>query len=258
MFGIGFDGQVGEWLPVGNAVTQFGQVRLSNVFPAVLKFFHHAPAALGEAGVADFAAKGQDLPPRCGDGLCHLRRSLFGRALVSLAVVVGADVEKSVVFAVVPTNQAVGCLREGRWKRLAAACGRPLDHLGQQPTAGDDRVGFEQFKAGGGAHLAGNDTLQVVFDWKFVDGDDFSLADDEAKAALESLCLLALPVEVDADGYAIEREGRVGRLWLEDKFVIGLPVPQDISFGKRGLVAADSLQSIDGKNMVERKTDGLA
>ena len=76
-------------------------------------------------------------------------------------------------------------------------------------------MGLQQFQRGGGTHFAGDDARQVVFHADDVDGGQVVVLDDDAQGALETLIFFALPVEVDADGNAVQLER--GR-----RFVLGL------------------------------------
>ena len=65
-------------------------------------------------------------------------------------------------------------------------------------------MGLEKLDGGGGRHLTGNDTRQVTLYRQFVDGNNLVGLDDDAQRTLKLLCLLALPMEVDADGDVAE------------------------------------------------------
>ena len=73
-------------------------------------------------------------------------------------------------------------------------------------------MGLQQFQRGGGAHFTGDDTRQIVFHADDVDGGQVVVFYDDAQGALKTLVFFALPVEVDADGNAVQLEG--GRLFV--------------------------------------------
>ena len=100
-------------------------------------------------------------------------------ALIALAVVVGADVEDGVVFAVVPSNERVVGFLEGEEIVLGPLLA--MLQLGQQPRAGDDGMSLEEFHRRSGTHLAGDDALEILFDGQFVDGTDLVGLDDESE-----------------------------------------------------------------------------
>ena len=111
--GFGFLRQIGQ-CGVRFAVSLFGQIGVSGVFPAVLELLEGTAAAFGETGVANLSVGRQYLAAGSGNGLFHNISGCTCNALVALAMVVGAYIETCVVFSVVPANQLFVGLRKGR------------------------------------------------------------------------------------------------------------------------------------------------
>ena len=211
-------------------------------------FLRASAAAFGEACVADFygsIAVGvlQHLPLRGLHGFLHAGVGRTRHALVALTVVVGADVEERVVFAVAPADELVLRLDEREEGRtLAFVALATLLHLGVEPRARDDGCSLEEFLRTGGFHLAGDDAHEIVLHGQLVDGHDLFLIHDEAQAPLEGLRLLTLPVELHADGHIREREGGVITHGRELQVAVELPVPPDAAlFADDGLLARHRL-----------------
>ena len=93
-------------------VVERQKVGLGRVFPAILELLGLTTAALMEAGVADLAVVGEHLSARRCNGLRHLRTAGHRDALVTLAVVIGADIIDGMVLAVVPADDLVVLLDE--------------------------------------------------------------------------------------------------------------------------------------------------
>ena len=146
------------------------KVGVWGVFPTVLVFVGASAAALAKTCVADFAVIGEDLAA-CGiDGLLYLRGYSSCDALVSLAVVVGTDVEDGVVFAVVPSYQFGVGTCEGEEVMPFECEFLAFLHLGIEPAAADDGGSLEEFEAAGVLHLTADDAGEVFFDGDAVDG----------------------------------------------------------------------------------------
>ena len=230
---------------VGNAVADAvvgngHQVRLANVLPAVLELLGHAAAALAVAGIAYLVLVHQNLTLRGLHGSIHTAVAGLGDALVALAVVVGADVEDLVVLAVVPANELIVLLNEREEAVLPVVQLLTLLHLSQQPRPADDGMGLQQLDAAGGLHLAGDDADQVFLDGQQVDGRYLVGLHHQSECAVEHLCLLALPVEVDTDGDVVERERSVALLRGESQLAVLVAIPQDAALAElHGLVAYD-------------------
>ena len=65
-------------------------------------------------------------------------------------------------------------------------------------------MGLEQFDTSGCFHLAADNTGKILFDRQFVDSRNLIGLNHQLKRAQEHLRLLALPMEIDADGDIIE------------------------------------------------------
>ena len=101
--GFGFLRQVGE-VGMCFAVPLLGKIGVFHIFPAILELLEGTAAAFGEAGVAYLSTGHQYLAAGSGNGLLHYFGGGTRDALVALAMVVGTDVEVSVVFTVVPAD----------------------------------------------------------------------------------------------------------------------------------------------------------
>ena len=99
---------------------------------------------------------------------------------------------------------------------------------------------LQQFFRGVGAHFAGDDAYEVVFQREDVDGGEAFVLDNEFQQAAEGLVLAPLPVEVDADGDFLELKSAVCRLGgLQYQGVEGLVLPADLPVG-----VADGLRTL--------------
>ena len=105
-----------------------------------------------------------------------------------------------------------------------------------------------------GAHLAGDDTQQVVLDAQHIDGRQFAILDDEVQSALKSLVLLAFPVETHADGHALERERSILAIdRLKQQFAITVALPFHLSIDTAGNLAAIAHGTIHTVVAIEHK-----
>ena len=142
-FGVSLDGEVGQ---IGRGILfaldishipYSHEIRLLDILPAVLEFLGSAATAFGEAGVA-YLVVVQEYLSACGvNGLRHLWTCSLCYALVALAMVVGANVEDGMVFAVVPLYEFVVLAYEREESVLSGTCllFASLFHLCEQPAA---------------------------------------------------------------------------------------------------------------------------
>ena len=91
-------------------------------------------------------------------------------------------------------------------------------------------MGLQQFEPCRGLHLAGDNGSQILFDWQFVDGGNLVGLHHQAQRTQESLSLLALPMEIDADGNVRQRERGIGTLGGKRQLTILVAIPQDAAF----------------------------
>ena len=127
---------------VAIGVFERDEIGLRRVFPAVLELLGTSATALRETGIADLTVVDQDLTSRLADDLLDGWCALFRNALVALAVVVGTDIEDSMVFTVVPADEFIVFLDER--EEACSTLPQPLAllHLGQEPRTGDDGMGL--------------------------------------------------------------------------------------------------------------------
>ena len=96
-------------------------------------------------------------------------RGLLRNSLITLTVVIGTNIEKSMVFAIVPTDEHILLLHE---REEIVATLRHLStmlHLSQKPRAGNHSVRLQEFKTGCSTHLTADDTLQIFLYRQLVD-----------------------------------------------------------------------------------------
>lgn len=123
--------------------------------PAVLKQLEHTAAALAETGIGQFAGGGveEHHAARGIDGLGHGGCGLAGHALITLAVIVGANIEVGMVLAVLPAHYLI----VGDGARAIGLSGSLdtliLAYLRKKPAAGYHGVRTQQLGRGCGAHL---------------------------------------------------------------------------------------------------------
>lgn len=211
----------------------------SALAPSSFKLLKHSAARLREAGVAERAVVGEHLSPRRFDGVAHGGCRLAGDALVTLAMVVGADVEINMVLAVVPTHQLSFCACAWVVGRFFGCKLLVFLYLCQEPAAGNHGMRFQQFKRGGGAHFRRNDAEQIFLDGKDVDGRKLVAFHDDAQRATKRLVLLALPVEIDTDGHVDKFKTAVlGIAGRKLHAVVKRAAPQHFSIAEGGFLCA--------------------
>ena len=118
------------------------KIRIFLVLPTCVELFGYTSATLREACVADAVLIHHHLSAGSFYSLSHTLVGSFGYTLVTLAVIVGAYVENSMVFAVVPTYVLCIGLYEREEVALLLAHGFTLLHLSQQPAARYYRMGL--------------------------------------------------------------------------------------------------------------------
>lgn len=94
----------------------------------------------------------------------------------------------------------------------------PAEH-GNQPGTGDNRVCFQELYRGGGFHLGGNHTAEILLKRDLVGHQSVGMY---PQASPELLRLYALPMESNADSYFRQGEGAVGGLWGEHHTAVSL------------------------------------
>ena len=80
------------------------EVREGDILPAILVFLRLSTTAFRESRVADFTVIDQYLSARGLHSLQYYRVSGIRNALISLAMVVSADIEYGVVLTVIPAD----------------------------------------------------------------------------------------------------------------------------------------------------------
>ena len=187
---------------------------MGNRFPAILEFLGHASAAFREAGVADRIVIHQYLSTCLFDHLPDYRVRCPGNTLVTLAMVVGTDIEQIMVLPVVPADQGLVVAVTTFIGRNRSVQVEILLDLCQEPASRDHGMGFQQLFGSVGAHLRGDYAGKVFLHVHLVDRDDTFIGRHEVQRSLEALILLSLPVKIhaDRDRLQVERGLRAGRL----------------------------------------------
>ena len=211
---------------MGLVVTEFRQVRILDVFPAVLEFFEHTTAALGETGITNLAVIHHHLATsgsnRLADNVCRCT----GDALITLAMVIGTDIETGMVFTVVPTDHLILSLSESRIFCLGLSDFLILLDLCQQPSSGNNRMSLQEFQRSSRTHFRRNHTCQVVFHVDDIDSCQLTIFYNDFQGTQEALVFLAFPMEVDTDGHIVQFEC-VGNFvhGLEYQFIVKIALP---------------------------------
>ena len=103
-------------------------------------------------------------------------------------------------------------------------------------------MSLEQFERRCGAHLAGDDALEVLLHWQFVDGQHLVGLNQQSEGSGEGLRLMALPVEARTNGDVVQRERGIAGQRGEAQLAVLLAPPQQAAFGQLyGLRAFDAL-----------------
>ena len=108
------------------------------VFPTALECLGVAATTFGEAGIAHFAVADEHLSSGSFHGSLHLRAGLSRDALITLAVVIGADVVGRVCLAVGPADEFVVRLGESEEVMAPLRSFLAALHLCVEPAAADD------------------------------------------------------------------------------------------------------------------------
>ena len=111
------------------------EVRLVDILPAVAVLFCHAATTLGESCIAYLIARDKNLTLCLPHGLTDTWQSLACYALLTLTMVVGADIEDGVVLTVVPPYQLVVFLHEREEAAARCLLIMAASHLCQEPGA---------------------------------------------------------------------------------------------------------------------------
>ena len=166
-------------------------------------------------------------------------------------MVVGTHVEVHVVLAVVPFDALRVRIDTGRIVHPRCLELLVLLDLREDPGAGNDAVGLEQFHGIGGRHLARDDAHQIVFDADAVDGRDLAVLDDEFQVVREKLGLLAVPVEIDTDGDVVQLEGPFRARVFEIDLIVKISLEEDFAVFGRGRVGAGVIIAQEGVGRLE-------
>ena len=218
-----------------------------------MEFLSYSAAAFRESGIANLAAIQQHLATGQPDSLGNMWRGFLRDALVALAVVIGTHIKEGMVLTVVPANQRILLL--GEREEIVAALSHlsALLHLRQQPRTRNHGMRLQQFETRCGTHLAADYTLQIALHRQFVDGIDLIRFHHEAEGTQEGLRLLALPVEVHADGYVADRERGVVALRMEGELTVKIAVPHDAALKELHLLLANHDFALSQIRLVQRE-----
>ena len=148
-----------------------------------------------------------------------------GNPLITLTVIVGANIEKQMILPVVPadsffivgTDNALG-LRHSRLRL-------PPNDLRQQPTARNHRMGFQKFGRCGSVHLRRNHAYEILFYADTVDGRNPSVVRDQFQCAAEYLVFSPLPVKTNPDHHLFQRKRSICPARFEPQTPVRRSVP---------------------------------
>ena len=85
---------------------------------------------------------------------------------------------------------------------------------------------LQEFETRSGTHLTADDALQIFLYRQLIDCHNLIRFYHKAERAQEGLVFLALPVEVDTDGYVAQRKRGVGTLRMEGELAVLVAVPK--------------------------------
>jgi hypothetical protein len=119
--------------------------------------------------------------------------------LITLAMIVGADIEVAVSFASVPANDLIPTMQVD----IPGADALRVEFGIAQPATGNDGVRLEQLDGTGGAHFRRDHAGDVLFERHVVDdGEPFTLKDSHATT--KNLSFFSLPVKTDANRNVVD------------------------------------------------------
>ena len=116
---------------------------------------------------------------------------------------------------------------------------------------------LQEFETRSGTHLTADDTLQIFFYRQFIDCHNLIRFYHKAERAQEGLGFLALPVEVDTDGYVAQRERGVGTLRMEGELAVLVAVPKHTALREFYHLLAQHLFALGKIRFVEREMNLL-
>ena len=119
---------------------------------------------------------------------------------------------------------------------------------------------LKELQRRGGAHLAGDNALQIIFHRQFVDGLYLTGIDNKLQHTKESLLLMTLPVETVADGHIVQGESGerlVRGKGREAQLTELLSLPEQGAVGKLYCLRAADRLAFSPIRTVETKLDAL-
>jgi hypothetical protein len=155
----------------------------------------------------------QHFAGRRADGTHHGRRVRLRDALITLAMVVCADIEIMMRLTAIPANELVtianGDITGPDTLRIKLGVA--------QPTAGNHGMRFQELNRTGRAHLRRNHARDVFLKRDIVDHAE-PAALDQPNAAAKHLAFLAFPMKADADRDVVQGKRRFGVLRAQIDF----------------------------------------
>jgi len=133
------------------AADRRGRLKVGNlyIFPCSRIALGYAAARFGKSSIADGAVTPEKLTRGRANRLGCSRRERLCYALIALTMVVGAHIEIRMGFAAIPANDFVRV----KCRSLRCASSHGICFRKPQPAARNHRVGFQQLKRTGRAHL---------------------------------------------------------------------------------------------------------
>jgi len=159
--------------------------------------------------IADTAVVCQQYAARPADGLENACVYPVRDPLVTLAVIIGADIEQLMILPVIPADDLTVAFGAFRFLvDFSARVFSALEHR-QEPAPRCNRMRLQEFQRRFIVHLRRHDAFEIHLQRQFVDCRDPAVGGgQERQIALKCLFFFLFPVEVDADRYRMQRKSR--------------------------------------------------
>ena len=119
-------------------------------------------------------------------------------------------------------------------------------------------MGLKELNTRGTTHLARNHAGKIFLYGQLVDGHNLIGLYHNAQGALEGLCFLALPMEVNTNSYIVKRERGVIGLWGEREVTILIATPQDTAIAELYHLIAGNHLALSHVRLVKAERNLLA
>ena len=119
-------------------------------------------------------------------------------------------------------------------------------------------MGLQELHTRGAAHLARYHAGKIFLHRQLVDSHNLIGLNHNAQGSLKGLCLLALPMEVNADGHIVERERGIVGLWGKCQVTILGAAPQDATIAELYHLIACNHLALSHVRLVQTERNLLA